>query len=55
MSVGLVGFVAGLAFESAIVKQAFSPIMGLAILVGLAVYGVRLWQTDPVAALDAAA
>jgi len=55
MNVGLVGFVLGLAVESTILKQAFSPIMGLSILVGLAVYVVRLWQTDPVAALEEAA
>lgn len=55
MNVGLVGFVAGLAFESTIVKEAFSPIMGLSILVGLAVYVVRLWRTEPLAAVEGAA
>jgi len=51
----MIGFVLGLAFESTIVKQAFSPVMGVAILLGLAVYVVRLWRTDPVAALEGAA
>ena len=51
----MIGFVLGLAFESAVMKQAFSPIMGLAILVGLAVNAVRLWQTDAMAALEGAA
>jgi len=55
MNVGMIGFVLGLAFESAVMKQAFSPIMGLAILVGLAVNAVRLWQTDAMAALEGAA
>ena len=54
MNVGMIGFVLGLAFESAVMKQAFSPIMGLSILVGLGVYVVRLWQTDPLAALGEA-
>jgi len=51
----MIGFVLGLAFDSAVMKQAFSPIMGVAILIGLAVYVVRLWRTDPVAALEGAA
>ncbi len=39
---GLVGFVFGLATESVILKQAFSPIMGASILLGLFVCAVRL-------------
>lgn len=52
MNVGLVGFVVGLALESTIAKQVFSPIMGVSILVGLAVHGLRLWQSDVSAALS---
>ena len=51
MNLGMIGFVIGLALESAILKQVFSPIMGVAILLGLAVYALRLWRSDPVAAL----
>jgi len=39
---GLVGFVVGLATESVILKQAFSPIMGVSILLGLLVGVVRV-------------
>jgi hypothetical protein len=39
---GLAGFVFGLATESVILKQAFSPIMGASILLGLFVCAVRL-------------
>ncbi len=55
MNVGLVGFVVGLAVESSILKQASSPVMGVSILVGLAVYVARLWRTDAIAALEATA
>lgn len=42
MNVGLIGFVFGLATESVILKQAFSPIMGASILLGLFVCAVRV-------------
>jgi hypothetical protein len=45
VNIGLVGFVVGLATESVELKRVFSPIMGVSILVGLAVYAARLWQT----------
>jgi hypothetical protein len=45
VNVGLVGFVVGLATESPELKRVFSPIMGVSILIGLAVYAVRMWQT----------
>jgi predicted membrane protein len=45
VNIGLVGFVVGLATESVELKRIFSPIMGIAILVGLAVYAARLWRT----------
>jgi hypothetical protein len=54
MNVGMIGFVAGLAFESTVLKQAFSPVMGVSILIGLGVYVVRLWQTEPLAELPQA-
>ncbi|MBI5350025.1 MAG: hypothetical protein HZB77_12050, partial [Chloroflexi bacterium] len=37
---------AGLAQQSAIIKQVFSPIMGIAILIAIVTYTVRL-QTAP--------
>jgi len=55
MNLGMVGFVIGLAFESTVLKQTFSPIMGLSILIGLGLYVVRLWRTEPTAALETAA
>ncbi len=42
MNVGIVGFVTGLAQQSAIIKQVFSPIMGIAILIAIITYTVRL-------------
>jgi hypothetical protein len=44
VNIGLVGFVVGLATESAELKRIFSPIMGISILVGLAIHAVRLWD-----------
>lgn len=46
MNIGIVGFVAGLAQQSAIIKQTFSPIMGIAILIAIVTYTLRL-QTAP--------
>ncbi|MBI5714402.1 MAG: hypothetical protein HZC38_13420 [Chloroflexi bacterium] len=46
MNIGIVGFVAGLAQKSAIIKQVFSPIMGIAILIAIVTYTLRL-QTAP--------
>ena len=43
MNLGLIGFVAGLAMETAILKQVFSPIMGVSLLVGLAEIALRLF------------
>lgn len=42
MNVGIVGFVTGLAQQSAIIKQTFSPIMGAAILIAIVTYTARL-------------
>lgn len=43
VNIGLIGFVAGLATETVILKQVFSAIMGTGILVGLLTYAVRFW------------
>jgi len=37
-NVGLAGFLFGLASDSAVVKRIFSPVMGVALLVGIYVY-----------------
>jgi predicted membrane protein len=42
MNVGVVGFVVGLAQQSSLIKQVFSPIMGVSILLAIVVYLVRL-------------
>src|SRR3990172_487589 len=42
MDVGLIGFVLGLAAESVTLKQVFSPVMGVSILLGLFVCAVRV-------------
>lgn len=47
MNLGLIGFVAGLALEQVILKQVFSPIMGVGILVGLAEIALRLYARRP--------
>lgn len=44
MNLGLAGFVAGLALEQPILKQVFSPIMGVSLLVGLGVLAMRLFE-----------
>ena len=46
MNVGVVGFVIGLAQQSAPLKQVFAPIMGTAILIAIVTYTLRL-QTAP--------
>lgn len=42
MNVGVVGFVAGLILQEAVIKQAFTPIMGTSILLAMLTYTVRL-------------
>ena len=42
MNVGLIGFALGLAAESVTLKQVFSPVMGVSILLGLFVCAVRV-------------
>lgn len=59
MNIGMVGFIVGLALESPEIKRAFSPIMGISILIGLLTFGLRLWaareptDTSPAAAAAA--
>ncbi|HSO29782.1 MAG TPA: hypothetical protein VLS28_07745 [Candidatus Sulfomarinibacteraceae bacterium] len=53
---GLIGFVVGLAAESGLLTQAFSPIMGASILLGLYVCAVRLlraWRQNTIGAASA--
>ncbi|MBI5829469.1 MAG: hypothetical protein HZB20_08005 [Chloroflexi bacterium] len=42
MNVGVVGFVVGLAQQSAPIKQVFAPIMGVSILLAIVAYSARL-------------
>lgn len=56
MNAGFIGFVFGLATESAILKQAFSPIMGGSILLGLFVCAYRLlraWRVGRIEVMNA--
>ncbi|HEX7948746.1 MAG TPA: hypothetical protein VF494_00240 [Candidatus Limnocylindrales bacterium] len=56
MNAGLIGFVFGLATESAILKQGFSPIMGGSILLGLFVCAYRLlraWRVGRIEVVNA--
>jgi hypothetical protein len=43
MNAGLVVFLAGLIAELPILKELGAPVMGIAILVGLATAAIRLW------------
>ncbi|MBI4187090.1 MAG: hypothetical protein HY530_06275 [Chloroflexi bacterium] len=45
MNAGLVGFVAGLILQEAIIKQIFTPIMGMSILLAMLTYTIRV-QTE---------
>ena len=51
VNVGLAGFVAGLLADEAVLKQIFTPIMGIAILFGIAVFTARL-QTRAASAVS---
>jgi hypothetical protein len=46
MNLGLIVFLLGLIAESPELKRIGSPIMGIAILVGLATIALRLWESD---------
>jgi hypothetical protein len=53
MNIGMIGFVVGLAMDSAEIKRVSSPIMGVAILIGLAAMAMRLVEArraEPAAA-----
>lgn len=55
VNVGLVGFVAGLLFDVTLLKRIFTPIMGLGLYLGLAVYALRLLEIQVAGVLDRAA
>jgi hypothetical protein len=55
LNVGLLGFAVGLLFEIDILKQIFTPIMGLGILHGVAFFLTRLWTSGPGPVAGAAA
>ena len=40
-------FVVGLVLDAAAIKRIGAPIMGVAILLGLAVLAARLWRLEP--------
>ena len=52
LNLGLVVFVLGLVADSPEIKRVGAPVMGVAILVGVGLFGWRLWQAraagDPV-------
>lgn len=52
MNIGLVGFALGLLLEVSLLKILFTPLMGLAIIIGVVVFALRLRK--PVAGLEAA-
>lgn len=47
MNLGLAGFILGLLADTAILKQIFTPIMGLGILHGIALFTMSLRKPDP--------
>lgn len=47
MNIGLVGFLVGLITETALLKQIFTPIMGVSILIAIAVFVMELAKTEP--------
>lgn len=44
VNVGIIGFVVGLLFDVTVLKRIFTPIMGTGLLLGLAVYALRLFE-----------
>jgi hypothetical protein len=46
VNIGLVVFLVGLIGDVTIAKQIGAPLMGVAILLGLATFGMRLWTSD---------
>jgi hypothetical protein len=47
MNGGLAVFVVGLVLNTAEIKRVGAPVMGVAILLGLAVLAARLWRLEP--------
>lgn len=52
VNIGLAGFVLGLLADTAILKQIFTPIMGLGILHGIALFTMALRRSSPQTALQ---
>ena len=52
VNLGLVVFLVGLITEQAVIKQIGSPVMGVAILLGLLVFAMRLRESDLSGALE---
>ena len=46
VNIGLIGFAAGLLFDVTVFKRIFTPIMGTGLLIGLAVYALRLLEIE---------
>jgi hypothetical protein len=50
VNVGLVGFLFGLILNAAILKEIFTPIMGLSLLVAIGAFSLQLWsEREPMA------
>ena len=52
VNIGIVGFAAGLLFDAQPLKHLFTPIMGLGLYLGLAVYALRLLEIQVAGVLD---
>jgi hypothetical protein len=52
VNLGLLGFAFGLAFDSAVLKRVSTPIMGLGLLIGIAMYIRDPLKSDPALALN---
>jgi hypothetical protein len=51
VNVGLVGFLFGLILDAAILKEVFTPIMGVSLLVAIGAFSLQLWSDrEPMAA-----
>lgn len=44
MNLGLAGFVVGMILQSPEIKRAFSPIIGISILITILAYSIRLYE-----------
>jgi hypothetical protein len=58
INIGITGFAVGLLFDVTAMKRIFTPIMGIGLFLGLAVYALRLLEirvsgmTEPAAASE---